>query len=135
MLIWFLSKLQTPTPNCVRIAVNSAAWPSGMNTTCTRVRFYRKDIISMYAPDAPFKVYEQEIWWSDQWDPLQYGRDFDFKKPFLSSFGNSSCRFRAWLWSINRVKTANTPIIPVKIKTVICPRSFLDQKTFIIPTG
>ena len=44
--------------------------------------FSGKEIIAMYAPDVPYKVYDQDVWWSDKWDPLQYGRDFDFSKTF-----------------------------------------------------
>jgi len=32
-------------------------------------------------------VYDQEIWWSDKWDALDYGRDFDFSKSFFEQFG------------------------------------------------
>ncbi len=45
-----------------------------------------KEIISMYSADKPFRVYDQKEWWSDQWDPLQYGRDFDFNRPFFEQF-------------------------------------------------
>lgn len=45
-----------------------------------------KDIISIYSPDKPYKVYEQSYWWSDKWDPLDYGRDFDFTKSFFEQF-------------------------------------------------
>lgn len=43
-------------------------------------------IVSNYSPDKPYKVYDQEEWWSDQWDPLQYGRDFDFNRSFNEQF-------------------------------------------------
>jgi hypothetical protein len=46
-----------------------------------------KDIISIYSADKPFKVYDQEVWWSDDWDSMQYGRDFDFNRPFFDQFG------------------------------------------------
>ncbi|PIR53472.1 hypothetical protein COU76_00980 [Candidatus Peregrinibacteria bacterium CG10_big_fil_rev_8_21_14_0_10_49_10] len=52
----------------------------------TRSAFSGKDIISLYHPNAPFTVYEQEEWKSDAWDPLEYGRDFDFSKPFFEQF-------------------------------------------------
>lgn len=45
-----------------------------------------KDIISMYSPDKPFPVYDQEYWWGDTWDPLSYGRDFDFNRGFFEQF-------------------------------------------------
>ncbi|MAF20478.1 MAG: hypothetical protein CMI55_02225 [Parcubacteria group bacterium] len=37
----------------------------------------------MYRPDSPYKIYESKIWWSDKWDPMEYGRDYDFSKPFF----------------------------------------------------
>ncbi len=43
-------------------------------------------IISIYSPDKPYKVYKQDFWWSDKWDPMEYGRDFDFSKNFLDNF-------------------------------------------------
>lgn len=45
-----------------------------------------KQIISVYPQDAPFPVYERTVWWSDDWDPLQYGQDFDFHRPFFEQF-------------------------------------------------
>ncbi len=42
-----------------------------------------KSIISLYSPDKPYKVYSQEAWWSDSWDGRDYGRDFDFDRPFF----------------------------------------------------
>lgn len=36
--------------------------------------------LAIYAPDTPYKVYDREAWWSDKWDALSYGRDFDFSK-------------------------------------------------------
>ena len=38
----------------------------------------------MYAPDSPVKVYERDIWLSDVWDPMDYGRDIDWTRPFLT---------------------------------------------------
>lgn len=45
-----------------------------------------KSIISMYRSDAHFPVYERQYWWSDSWDPLSYGRDIDFSRPFFEQF-------------------------------------------------
>lgn len=45
-----------------------------------------KKMISMYAPDGPFKVYNNADWHSDKWDALQYGQDFDFNRPFFEQF-------------------------------------------------
>lgn len=42
-----------------------------------------KKIIAMYPQDSPFPVYDNDIWWSDTWDGKDYGRDFDFSRPFF----------------------------------------------------
>ncbi|HMY80952.1 MAG TPA: hypothetical protein PK048_03865 [Candidatus Absconditabacterales bacterium] len=46
-----------------------------------------KQIISIYSPDKPYKVYDQKIWWSDSRDPMSYGRDFNFTRSFTEQFG------------------------------------------------
>ena len=44
------------------------------------------NIIAMYPADAPFPVYEAKAWYGDDWDPLEYGQDFDFDRPFFEQF-------------------------------------------------
>jgi hypothetical protein len=45
-----------------------------------------KAIITIHAPDGPFTVYCRECYKSDKWDPLTYGRDYDFNKPFFLQY-------------------------------------------------
>jgi hypothetical protein len=45
-----------------------------------------KEIISMYSPESPYKVYAQDVWWQGNWDASQYGRDFDFSRPFFDQY-------------------------------------------------
>jgi hypothetical protein len=45
-----------------------------------------KQIISIYSPVKPYKVYDQKIRRSDARDPMDYGRDFDFSKTFTENF-------------------------------------------------
>lgn len=40
-------------------------------------------IISIYSPDKPYKVYGHDAWWSDRWDGRDYGKEFDFTRPFF----------------------------------------------------
>ncbi|MDC0357709.1 hypothetical protein OAO01_02760 [Oligoflexia bacterium] len=49
--------------------------------------FTNETIISAYRADVPFPVYKYEVWWGDDWDPLEYGTDFDFTRPFFEQFG------------------------------------------------
>lgn len=43
-------------------------------------------ILSVYSPGTGIPVYEHKAWYSDQWDGLEYGRDFDFGRPFFDQF-------------------------------------------------
>lgn len=45
-----------------------------------------KSVPSMYHPESPFIVYCTECYFSDKWDPMDYGRDYDFRKPFFPQF-------------------------------------------------
>lgn len=45
-----------------------------------------KQVVSMFSPDTKTIVYERDYWWSDKWDQLASGRDYDFSKPFFQQF-------------------------------------------------
>lgn len=45
-----------------------------------------KEIISLYRGDWGYKVYCVSCWWSDKWDPLDYGKDYDFSRPLFAQF-------------------------------------------------
>jgi len=46
----------------------------------------QKSTVTIYSPNKPCKVYCNNCWWSDGWDPASYGRDFDFSRPFFEQF-------------------------------------------------
>ncbi len=46
------------------------------------------DVASIYSPDKSFKVYEQDYWWSDKWDAMKYGRDYEFSKSFFEQYND-----------------------------------------------
>jgi hypothetical protein len=48
--------------------------------------FSGKDIFSSLSQSSGYKVYEKEVWLTDQWDPMDYGQDYDFNRPFFKQF-------------------------------------------------
>ncbi len=42
--------------------------------------------LAMYPADAPYVVFCSPCWWSDTWDSLKYGREYDFSEPFFKQF-------------------------------------------------
>jgi len=84
----FCHSLQIPTPpNCPKCRLIRR-----LNERNARKLYYRKcdfsskKIISMYHEDQPFPVYDQAVWWSDKWDGLDYGQDFDFNRSFFEQY-------------------------------------------------
>ena len=43
-------------------------------------------IISIYSKDKPYKIYCRECYHSDNWNPLDYGAEIDFSKPFFQQY-------------------------------------------------
>ncbi|MEK7672902.1 MAG: hypothetical protein AAB373_03385 [Patescibacteria group bacterium] len=39
-----------------------------------------KSILAAFPEDSKYKVHEHDYWWSDKWDAINYGKDFDFNK-------------------------------------------------------
>lgn len=42
-----------------------------------------KVLFSTYPEKSPVEIYERDYWWSDSWDAITYGRDYDFSRPFF----------------------------------------------------
>jgi len=45
-----------------------------------------KEIFSIFHEDSPMKIMDVAEWYSDSWDPTQYGREYDFSRPFFEQF-------------------------------------------------
>lgn len=48
--------------------------------------FTQKPLIANFTPGSPYKIYEHTIWYSDQWDPMEYGRTFDSSRDFFVQY-------------------------------------------------
>ncbi len=54
--------------------------------------FYKTDaltgkrIFSFFPEESSVKIYDRDYWWSDAWNPLDYGRDYDFSRSFFEQF-------------------------------------------------
>mgnify|MGYP001604330363 CR=1 FL=1 len=46
----------------------------------------KKVVISMYSPEKPYTVWCHDCWFSDDWNPLDYGRAYTPSRPFMEQF-------------------------------------------------
>jgi hypothetical protein len=71
-------------PDCRR--QRRLAWRNECHLYKRKCDLTGRQIFSIYPEDVPFPVYSPEAWYSDDCDPMQYGRDFDFTRPFFEQF-------------------------------------------------
>ena len=45
-----------------------------------------EEFISVYSPDKALNVVDDRYWWSDSWNAFDYGKEYDFSKPFFRQF-------------------------------------------------
>ncbi len=65
-----------------------------------------KKIISYYDENVSFPVYSREYWFSDSWDGIDYGRDYDFSKTFFEQFMDlTRVTPRPNLWQVNVINS------------------------------
>jgi len=86
----FYEKIKVPPPTfCPECRlVRRMAWRNERNLYKKENSASEKEeeILSMYSSDSIYKIYDKEYWWSDSWDPLSYGREYNFSKPFFEQF-------------------------------------------------
>ena len=51
--------------------------------TCDRCQ---QSIVSVHSPENPYPVYCNPCWRSEEWDPLSYGKEYDFDHSFFEQF-------------------------------------------------
>jgi len=43
-----------------------------------------EESLSVFSPDNPQRVYDHKAWWGDTWNPLDYGKEINWDRPFLT---------------------------------------------------
>ncbi len=81
----FYHKIQVPTPTfCPECRmIRRMVFSNERSLYNRKCDLCGKNIISMYDDNVSFPVYCRSCWNSDNWDPMEYGQDYDFTKPFF----------------------------------------------------
>lgn len=84
----FYERLQVPEPTLCPMCryQRRLAWRNERTLYRRKCDKTGKSIISIYPEDAPFPVYQPEVWHGDDWDPLEFEKDYDFNRPFFEQF-------------------------------------------------
>ena len=84
----FYEKMQVPPPTlCPDCrAQRRMAWWNEHNLYRKKDALTGREAFSTYPEHAPIKIYDHDYWWSDAWDVMDYGREYDFSKTFFEQF-------------------------------------------------
>ena len=84
----FYKKINVPPPTfCPECRlIRRFVWRNEHNLFRRPEAVANKEIFAGFHRDVPAKIYEHDHWNSDAWDPMQYGRDYDFSRPFFEQF-------------------------------------------------
>lgn len=86
----FYEQMHVPPPTwCPQCRLKRRmAWQGYRFLYKRKCDFTEEMVVSTIPPDSPHKVYRQDIWWSDKWDPKSYGREYDPNRPFFDQWRN-----------------------------------------------
>ncbi len=86
----FYEKIKVPSPTfCPECRMQRRlAWRNelGLFRRKCDVPGHDETLISMYPDGSPVTVYDHDFYHSDQWDPISYGRYYNFSESFFSQF-------------------------------------------------
>ncbi|MBU0705596.1 hypothetical protein KJ657_05515 [Patescibacteria group bacterium] len=84
----YYQKVDVPSPTLCPTcrAQRRLAWRNERKLYVSKSDLSGERLISIFSPDKPYKVYSTQEWWSDKYNPLDYGRDYDFDRPFFEQF-------------------------------------------------
>lgn len=85
----FYEKIHVPPPTwCPQCRLKRRlSWVGQQILYKRKCDFTGEEVITTHHQNSPHKVYRQDIWWSDKWNPMDYGREIDWSRPFLEQVG------------------------------------------------
>ncbi len=84
----FYKKVEVPPPTwCPECRlIRRLCWRNERSLHKRTCELCGKTTLAVYAEAAPIHVYCNECWWSDKWEAMEQGVDFDPSRPFLEQF-------------------------------------------------
>ncbi|MFA6586216.1 MAG: hypothetical protein WCS86_03605, partial [Candidatus Paceibacterota bacterium] len=84
----FYEKIKVPPPTfCPECRfIRRFVWRNEGSFYKKKCDLCNKDVITINSPNNKFPIYCHDCWWGDNWDPMKYGRDYDFNKSFFEQY-------------------------------------------------
>src|SRR5215213_3905646 len=77
----FYEKIKVPPPTwCPECRfVRRMLWRNDWHLFKKKAENSGKEVFSFLPSESPIKIYDRDYWNSDAWDPLEYGKEYDWK--------------------------------------------------------
>lgn len=129
----FYTKIQVPEPtHCPSCRLQRRM--AHRNESCLFKRkcdMCEKEVVSVFDSEVPFPVYCPECWWSDKWDPTEYGQNFDFNKPFFEQFNELLHKVPKFtLLQLNNENSPYNTLLAFSKDTYMSPGSYSMEGCF-----
>ncbi|MBI3305629.1 hypothetical protein HYZ82_00650 [Candidatus Nomurabacteria bacterium] len=84
----FYEKIKVPPPTfCPECRLKRrTAWRNDWHLFKKKDSHTGETIFSLFPEESPVKIYDRDYWWGDDWDPTEYGKGYDFSRPFFEQF-------------------------------------------------
>ena len=84
----FYQKIHVPAPTfCPECRfIRRISWRNERSLYKRKCDLCDKEVISIYHTQSPSRVYCQDCWWSDKWDTMMFGKNYDFSISFFEQF-------------------------------------------------
>ena len=106
----FYKKIKVPPPTfCPECrTVRRLCWRNEMSLFHRKcdVPGHEEMLISFLPLEEKLTVYDSNAWWGDSWDPLSYGKEYDFSKPFFEQW--KDLRNKIPLQSLSNINATNS---------------------------
>src|SRR3989344_2822268 len=106
----FYEKIKVPPPTFCHECRNQRrmSWRNerSLHKIDCKAPGHTEKIISMYRDAENYNIVDNEFWWSDEWDPISFGQEYDFSKPFFEQY--SELLKRVPLAALSTVNSVNS---------------------------
>src|SRR3989344_7254469 len=130
----FYEKIKVPPPTfCPECrTIRRLCWRNEMSLFKRKcnVPGHEEMLISFLHPDEKLVVYDSKNWWGDGWDPLSYGREYDFSKSFFEQW--KDLRDHIPLQSLSNIHATNSDycnVAEVSKDSYMCSGCWKIEKT------
>ena len=95
-----------------------------------------KSIVATFDDKSPYTIYCPDCWWSNKWDPMSYGQEYDFSRPFFDQFEDLLLKVpKSGVLQLNNENSEFNSLLAYSKNTYMSPGSYLMENCLYVRKG